>query len=159
MAKRRNSFAQNINQLAFDLVAPPKRDRDGALEGIDRRVTGAIAQILKDDDRSRFTLAGEISRVLDDDVSKAVLDKYASESADAHNMSVGRFLALIMVSGRYDILDALMSEIGASLLIGQEVLTAELGAIAAQEAALQKRKNEIKKLAPQIERFNGRVGG
>lgn len=156
MGKRRPSF--NPNQLELTLNVEPKHKRDGALCGIEKRVSSAIAQSLKDDERSRFSIAGEMSRVLDDEVTKLMLDAYASEARDCHNISVGRFFALISVTGRYDILEAILSEIGAKLLIGKEVLTAELGAILAQETALAQRKAELKKLAPALSRFENRGG-
>lgn len=153
MTKRRHSF--DDRQLSLELVQEPKRDRDGALNGIEKRVSSAIAHILKRDHRNRFQIAAEVSRLLDEDVSKFMLDAYAAEAREAHNISAGRFLALILATGSFDVLREFVLEIGADLVMGDEVLTAELGHIQALEAQLAERKKALKKLAPTISRFDG----
>jgi hypothetical protein len=137
-------------ELGFDVPATARRD--GELAGIERRVASAVGAILKDEPRSRYDVAADMSRILDDDVSKMMLDAYASEARDTHNISAGRLLAIIAVTGRYDILRALLRPIGADLIVGEEILTVELGHIRAQQAKLAQREAEIKKIAPLIAR-------
>ena len=155
--RKRGKFTDN-RQLALDLHQPKSNDRDGILAGLDKRLSSAVSHILDRDSRSRYEIAGEVSRLLDDEVSKGMLDKYTSPSADTHNISAARFLALISATGAYDILREFVLEIGADLVVGDEVLTAELGSIEAEIAQLIERKKSLKKLAPpSIERL-GRGG-
>lgn len=153
MKKRRHSF--DDRQLSFELHHEPSRDRDGALSGIEKRVSSAIGHILKRDHRNRYQISAEMSRLLDDDVSKFMLDAYAAEGRELHNISAGRFLALILATGSFDILREFCLEIGADLVIGDEVLTAKLGHIQALKAQLAEQEKALKKLAPTISRFDG----
>lgn len=127
--------------FTFDPPAPARRDAD--LAGLERVVAAAVAIALKEDTRSRFEIAGAVSALLDDEVSKAMLDAYASEAREAHNISAARLLALTAVTERFDLLDALLRRIGAALLVGDELRTARLGHLKAQEKAL---RAEIRKL-------------
>ena len=89
--------------------------------------------MLKDDTRSRDEIAGAMSALLDDPVSRMMLDAYASEARDNHNVSFARMLALIATTERYDVLDAAVRRIGAALLVGEEIHTARLGHLRAQK--------------------------
>jgi hypothetical protein len=91
-----------------------------------------------------------MSELLDEDVSRWMLDAYASEARDNHNISADRFLALIAVTNRFDILDAAVRRIGAALLVGDEIKTAELGNIDRQIAALKTRRKSIEHSAPVV---------
>ena len=150
MPKRTPAF--DAAQPAFDFTPRAALASDGMLSGMDRRVASAVGRILKDEDRDRYDVAAAMSRVLDADVSKSMLDKYSSESSEEHNISAGRFLALIAATRRYDVLRALLHRIGCDLVEGEEVLTVELGHVSAQIERLQARQRQLKKAAPAIQR-------
>lgn len=147
-AKRKAAF--DDRQMDFSFEAPARPASEGALAGLERQVASAVGQILKEDDRSRFQVAGGVSALLDDDVSKMMLDAYASEARDTHNISFGRFLALVAETGRYDVLSALVAKIGARLVVGEEVFTVELGHVEAQIQRLQERRQALRRSAPTI---------
>lgn len=149
-AKRKSALAEGQLPLGFDPPALPEAHAD--LAGFDRRVAASVARILREDPATRFEIAGRVSELLDEDVSKLMLDAYASEARDGHNISVARFLALVAATHRYDVLDALVRLIGATLLVGEEVYTAELGHIETQIRALEARKRGLRPLAKTIER-------
>ncbi len=153
MSKRRPSF--DTRQLSLDLAATPTRGSDSELAGIEKRVASAVALILKRDARNRYQIAGEVSRILDDEVTKLMLDAYAAEGRENYNISAGRFLALVAVTGSFDVLREFCLEIGADLVMGDEILTVELGNIAAMERELAERKKAIRGLARPIRRING----
>jgi len=154
MAKRRPAF--NATQMAFSFEPPTPAASEGALAGIERQVASAVAQILKDDTRTRYEVAGGLSALLDDDVSKLMLDAYASEAREGHNISAGRFFALIAETGRYDVLSALLGKIGARVVVGEEVLTVELGHIETEIQRLQERRQTLRRVAPAIGQGGGR---
>jgi hypothetical protein len=141
VTKRRASI--DPAQLGFTFDPPVPAREEAELAGLERVVAAKVALILKQDGRSRHEVAGAMSALLDDTVSKAMLDAYAAEARDQHNISAARLLALIAVTERFDLLDRLVRRIGAALLVGEELHAARLGHLRAQQRALQ---SEIKKL-------------
>jgi hypothetical protein len=139
-------------QLAFTFEAPARPTGEAALAALERQVCAAVGKILKEDPRSRFEIAAALSTLADEEVSKAMLDAYASEAREGHNISVARFLGLIAATERYDVLDSLLTKIGARCLVGAEVLTAELGSIDREMAALADRKKHLQSIALPIRR-------
>lgn len=150
MVKR--AAALNADQLAFTFE-PPKPARCAAsLAGLDRMVAAGVARALKEDKRSRREIAARMGDLLDEDVTAFMLDAYASEARDQHNISVSRFLALIAATERFDILDAIAARVGAKVLVGDEVHTALLGHLKAQAAELQQQIREAERLVRPISR-------
>lgn len=153
MPKRRPAF--DPAQLGFSFETPRADVAEGALADLDRVVASAVAQILKEDPRSRWEVAGQVSALLDTDVSKATLDKYCSEASPEHNVSFSRLLALVVATCRYDVLDALLRRIGATLLCGEDVELAEIGHLEAQRRDIEKRLKRLKSVAKPISRDRG----
>ena len=149
MKKRRPAVPPGQFAFTFDVPSPA---RGGcALAGLDREIAATVATMLKEDPRpSRYAIAAAMSELLDEEVTKAMLDKYASESSEAHAISFARMLALTQITERYDLLDRLTRRIGAALLVGEKILTAELGQIDRQIAALRDRRRAIAGAAPVI---------
>ncbi len=150
MGKRRASISDA--QIAFTFDPPVPATMPADLAGLDRMVAAAVATALKEDVRPREVIAGEMSALLGEPVTKLMLDAYASEARDQHNIPAHRALALVAVTERFDLLDALARRIGAAILVGEELLAARRGHLQAQLLAL---KDQIRALdqAPQtIER-------
>lgn len=156
MSKRTPAF--NPGQMSLGFEPLPTIASDGMLAGLDRQVSSAVSKMMKDDNRDRFDLAAAMSRLLDGDVSKSMLDKYSSETSEEHNISAGRFIALVAATGRYDVLEALLRKIGCALVVGEEIRTVELGHVAAQIERLQERQRHLKRIAPQIHRSTAARG-
>lgn len=150
MSKRRPAL--HPDQLGFTFDLSPRPAREGGLAGLGRQVASAVAYALKDDPRTRDEIAGALSAMVDQPVSKFMLDAYASEARDQHAISADRFLALIAVTNRHDLLDALVRQIGAALLVGEEIYTARVGDIEARIAALQDELRAVKRLSQPIGR-------
>lgn len=138
------------NQLGFAFDAPVARTGVAALAGLERRISATVATILNTDTRQREVLAAEMSVLLDEDVSRMMLDAYASPARAEHKVPMSRFLALVAVTGRHDLMDPLMREIGAGLLVGEEVLTARVGHVRQQIKELQAEMKRLEKSAPLI---------
>jgi len=141
MGKRRPAFSDN--QLIFSFDAPVPAREAAALAGLGKMVASAVARVLHEDDRDRYDIAGRMSALLDETVSKEMLDGYAAEAREGHNISFHRMLALIAATDRHDVLDAMMRKIGAAVLVGEEIHTAQLGHIDRKIAALQAEKKRI----------------
>jgi hypothetical protein len=142
----------STNQFAFTFDAPQPATLPAALAGIDARIARTVAEILKDEDRDRVVIAAEMSVLLSGQVSKAMLDAYASPAREEHNISFARMLALIAVTNRFDLLDRETRPIGAAVLVGEEIFTAEIGHIDSEISKLQQRKKDLARLKPRITR-------
>lgn len=138
-------------QIAFAFDAPIMAAGDCALAGLELQICGAVGTILNSDPRSRHVIAAEMSVLLgDDEVSKAMLDAYSSPARAEHKVIMSRFLALVAVTGRHDVLDRLLRPIGAAVLVGDEVHTARIGQIDAQIQRLNDERKRLKTTAPLI---------
>jgi len=137
-------------QLGFAFEVPAPATGPAALAGIEQRICSAVGTIIASDGRSRWELAAKVSELLDEEVSKSMLDAYSSPAREDHKVPMSRFLALVAVTGRHDLLDPLLREIGAAIVAGDEVLTVELGHIDRQIAALRDRRKHVAARAPLI---------
>lgn len=142
MGKRKAAF--DTRQLELGLGVPEPATTDGALAGFARQTASAVALILKGDPRNRYEVAAAVSAIVDEDVSKLMLDAYASEARDGHRISFDRMVALAVVTQRLDVLRGLLRSIGCDLLIGEEVYLAEIGHLEAQKRATDARLRALK---------------
>lgn len=150
MAKRRPAL--DPRQIGFTFEAPVMPRRAADLAGLDRQVSAAVGIMLKDDPRSREEIAGAVSALLDEPVTKYMLDAYASEAREGHAVSAARLFALVAVTNRHDLLDALMRKIGASILVGEEIDLARMGDIKSRITALAAELKQIERRAVPMKR-------
>lgn len=148
MAKPRAS----ADQFAFTFDAPQPATLPAALAGVDARVARTVAEVLKNDGRERIVIAAEMSVLLSDEVTINMLNNYASPAQAQHNISFARMLALIAVTNRFDLLDRELRAIGAAVLVGEEIYTAEIGQIDSEIEKLLRRKKDLKRINPTITR-------
>jgi hypothetical protein len=137
-------------QLGFAFDTPIAASGPAALAGIEQRICRTVGTILNSDPRPREILAAEMSLLLEDEISRAMLDAYSSPARADHKVPMSRFLALIAVTKRHDLLDSLLREIGAGVLVGAEVMTARMGQIDLQISRLREEKNRLAASAPLI---------
>ncbi len=137
-------------QLAFDLDAPAMATGPAALAGLEARICATVGVILASCGKPREVIAAEMTVLLGDEVTKAMLDAYASPARTEHKVPMSRFFGLIAVTARLDLMDPLVREIGGSLLIGPEVHTARLGHLRQQQRAIQNEIKALEQTAPLI---------
>ena len=150
MLKRRSSLSDV--QMAFSFDVPAAARDAGDLAGYTAMVAASVARILREDGRERATIARELSAMLGEPVSKAMLDAYASEARDGHNISAARWWALIAVTGRFDVADSIARRAGARILSGDEIKAAELGNLQAEADAIHARMKELRASTKPFER-------
>lgn len=138
--------------MAFSFDTPKPEVSEGSLSDLERKVASAVAAILKRDGRSRFEVAGQVSALLDDDVTKYMLDAYSSEARGDHNISMARFLALTVATQSFDVLDALARLIGCAVMVGDEMRLAEIGHLEAQKRQAEQRLKMLKASAQPMQR-------
>lgn len=144
--------ALNAAQLAFSFDAPELDVAEGALADLERVTASAVGAILRRDPRSRYEVAGQLSALMDADVSKLMLDAYASEARDGHNISFARFLGLVVTTRSFDVLDALVRRIGCTVMVGEEIHLAEIGHLEAEQRRIQQRLKALKGEAAPLKR-------
>ncbi len=154
MPKRRPSISEAQIAFTFDPPVPARMPAD--LAGLDRMVAAAVATALKEDTRPREVVAGAMSALLGEPVTKLMLDAYASEARDQHNIPAHRALALVAVTERFDLLDALARRIGAAILVGEELHAARRGHLQAQLLALKEQIRALDQTPQTIERKRGK---
>lgn len=150
MGKRRPY--RPLGQMAFDFASPAPPADDGGLGGLTRWCTSTVSGMLSEDPRSREDIARRLSTVMEENVSKSMLDVYSSESHTQHNIPIARWLALVAITGRFDLLDAALIKIGARALQGDEMATARLGHLYALRSELDDEIKAVRPLAKPISR-------
>lgn len=140
----------NPNQFGFVFDPPRPASAPAELAGLERQVSRAVSAMLKDDVRAREVLAAEMTLLLEDEVSRHMLDAYASPARPEHKVPASRLFALVAVTNRFDLLDQVLRHIGAAVLVGDEVHTARLGQIDRKIAELTAERKRIAAQAPII---------
>lgn len=85
---------------------------EAELANFEKLICSAVSRCLAEDPSNREEIAGHLSYILGEEVSVAMLDAYASEARQEHKIHASRFLALIAMTKRFDILDAVLREVG-----------------------------------------------
>lgn len=71
---------------------------------LDMKIARAIAHAMAESGKSRAQIAEEMGNYLDQRVTENMLDVYASQARRDHKITLERFIALIEVTGCYDLL-------------------------------------------------------
>ncbi|MFN7400325.1 MAG: hypothetical protein ACK5SX_15010 [Sandaracinobacter sp.] len=132
--KRPSPSAPTINNR---FEAPKIPQADGSMAELERLISTACAEALKGKGAKREAIAMRMSAMLGETVSRWMLDAYASPARDGHKVPASRFFALIVVTGRFDLLDAIIGQVGGRVLVGEQIGLARLGHLVAQQAAIQ----------------------
>lgn len=91
------------------------------------QVSALVADMLRAADCDRHDLAARCSRLTGTDVSKHMLDAYASEARDTFNLPFWFAPVLESACASHDISNWLAGIRGGRLLVGRDALMAELG--------------------------------
>lgn len=137
-------------QLGFDFEAPAPASAPGELAGLERQINALVGTVIASDGRPREVIAAEMSVLLDETVTRCMLDAYSSPARTEHKVPFSRLCALLVVTNRQDLLDPVLRKIGAALLVGDEVRTARLGHLQQTLAQIQAEIKELKRDAPSI---------
>lgn len=107
------------DSLTGDLLTwePPKVAAGfevGAIRGtrLASQISQAVALALKSSSMSRAEIAAAMSLELGSQVTENMLANYASEGAEGHRISLERFMALVEVTGCFDLLGFVAGRFG-----------------------------------------------
>ncbi len=145
MAKSKDSRTTDM----FDIPRPA-----GGLQGsmdYSATVSGLVSRILKDAEGDRYDIAARMSRLADKEVTKHMLDAYASESRDHHNMPFYLVPVLESACSSYELTNWLADVRGGRLLVGRDVLHARLGKMERMKEAMAREIRNLKKHMGEME--------
>lgn len=155
-------MAKKINPDQIDMFYKPVYPtRDAELQ-IDQdrfhsEVSRAVGRALDACKFDRHEISTRMAKALkQDDFSKSMLDAYASESKDTHNISIVRFIALILATDQVWLMDFLANKVGGLVLVGDEPMLAEKAHIDQQMANLAAKKKALTAKPIKIQRRQGR---
>lgn len=140
----------NSSQLGFVFDPPSAVAEEAALAGFEQRVNRMVGEMLNSDGRSREVIAAEMSVLLGEEVSRAMLDAYSSPARSDHKVPFSRLMALVVVTKRYDLLDRRMRETGCGVLVGEELHTARIGHLQQRKKQIEEELRKLKGSAPLI---------
>lgn len=112
------------------------------------QVSELVSEMLKAADVDRYEVAARMSRLSGDDVSKAMLDAWASPARLDHNLPFYRAALLEEVCASHVLTNWLVALRGGRVAYGREALLAELG-------RLERTRDEAGRLARELKRRMG----
>jgi hypothetical protein len=123
-----------LRETAFGDLVPrfsAERVRAASVAG---RIARAVSEALKDCDFDREHIAREMSAYLGEQVTKAMLDAYASQAREEHNIPAHRLVALAVIAGDARLLNSVLDGTGFIAVDGRfEALLKRERAIALRE--------------------------
>jgi hypothetical protein len=137
-------------QLGFMFDEPVLPSGEACLAGLEQQICSTVGVMLNSDARTRWEIAAKASEYLGEEVGKSMLDAYASPAREEHKVPMSRFLAIMTVTGRHDLLDPLLRRTGAAVLVGAEVQTARVGHLRAQRMQIDQELRALERQAPLI---------
>lgn len=103
-------------QTSWLATAVPGASDEGKLAGLIHAIRAAMAASIKRSPLSRYQLVGVMSELLDRDISKDMLDKYTSDSAEAHRPPADVLAAFCLATNSIEALDVLAESVGCVLM-------------------------------------------
>lgn len=94
------------------------------------RIAKAVGETLKESNTPREEIAARISDWLGENVTRHMLDAYASEAREEHTISVLRLAALIEATGDVRLLQLIAEMFGHSVIEDKYVAWVEIGQLA-----------------------------
>lgn len=111
-------------------------------------IAGIMSEVLANcasEGIDRFEVAARMSRLLSREISKFMLDAYTSESREDHIPPLDTAIAFDMATGGISLLKFYADKLGCRVMVGKEVLLAELGRINHVKAEMAKQEKQLKK--------------
>jgi hypothetical protein len=142
----RRSAADPRQLLLSGLFEYPKapEENPGSLN-FALELRGVLSNALKKCTPSRYEVAARMSELLGIEVTKYQLDSWTAESRSDWRFPFEYAAAFEVATGTTELQDLLARKRGSRVLVGEEVLKAELGSLELKEAQIRDRKRLLKK--------------
>lgn len=126
-------------------VPAPAPELPGAMD-YRRQVAHLVSEMLRASAGDRYEVAAKMSRLTGKDVSKYMLDAYASDAREDHNLPFYLVPALEAVCDSHALTAWLADVRGGRLLVGREALNAELGRLERMRDEASRKIRQLKEL-------------
>ncbi|WP_439861592.1 hypothetical protein [Pseudomonas sp. MBLB4136] len=110
------------------------------------QVSELVSEMLKGTELDRYEIAARMSRLSGDDVSKNMLDAWASPARADHNLPLYRAALLEEVCASHALTNWQVNLRGGRVAYGREALDAELGRLERVAADASRKARELKRL-------------
>ena len=145
MAKHPNN--NGTRQMSFDGMfaypSPPSLAA-GSLN-VGPRLRALLSEMLKITPLTRYQVAARMSELLGQDVTKHQLDSWTAESRNEWRFPFEYAPAFEAACETHDLTEFLAALRGSIVLVGEDALKAELGALEIAEAEIKTRKRKLKR--------------
>lgn len=154
-------------QLTFDgyFELPRRPEPTPGSFGFSLELRNLLSQALKECPLSRAEIAGRMTALMygdagDGEITLTMLNSW-TRSADAWRFPLEALPAFVEATGAVWLLDRIAERCGCKILVGEQALLAQLGAIALKKRRLSEIEAEIKRTVPTeiIDRVLNREGG
>lgn len=137
----RSDIVAFMRQLveAQDIITP------GSLN-IDTILREMVSSSLKNTTRSRLEVAAEMSKLIDEKITKTTLDTYSAESKKGHRLPAAYLVAFSHAVQDKSILRFICMKAGGLFVEGEDALLLQLGKIEEQKRELLNREKTIRDL-------------
>ncbi len=140
MNHRRDPFTDDLF-----LVPQPERHRPGKADYA-FQVSHLVSEMLKACPADRWEIAAQMSRLSGEDVSKHMLDAWASPARSDHNIPLYRVPLLEEVACSHELTDWLAEKRGGRVAYGRETMAQKLGQMLVMKQRIDQQIRELKKL-------------
>lgn len=100
---------------------------ENEFDDLDVLISSAVSRCINECDYSREEIADSLSEMFGQNISVAMLNTYTSEANPDRRIPASRLLVLIGLTGRFDILDALLREVGGKAIDRHSASVLKLG--------------------------------
>lgn len=144
MRKQRDDRTMDIFSVPQPVLAIPGSGNYAA------EVSELVSKLLKGSDLDRYEVAARMSRLSGDDVSKNMLDAWASPARAEHNLPLYRAPLLEEVCASHVLTNWQVHHRGGRVAYGRDALDTELGRLERVAAQATREARELKKLMGEL---------
>lgn len=152
----KNKKPIDINQISlFDVIKnieekrKDERTEAGSLN-IKHRLKAILTQALKRNPLSRELIAGKMSELTGEDITKTTIDAWTASSKEKHRFPAEYVPAFIKAAGDREILKIMADMSGGYFIEGEDALLTELGRIEKQKEEIAKKEKLIRQTLEQL---------
>ena len=114
-------------------------------------IANIVSQMLKETHMDRWEIAAQMSRLSGDDVSKNMLDAWASPGRPDHNIPFYRAVLLEEVLGSHTLTNWMVAKRGGRVAYGKDALNARLGKLTVKKKQVDQQIRELQKMMGETE--------
>lgn len=145
---RKKKYFNNPRQLSLydwqEIIPQAPKPTPGSLD-YDAELRELLERVLKECPYDRKEVAYRMSRLTDHSITKNQLDSWTGDNRSGWNFPFKYAAAFEEATDSYALTELQARKRGCKVLVGEEVLKAELGKLNIEEAQIKKRRKQLQK--------------